>query len=178
MKGIVFTEFLDLVEQKFGLETVEQIIDASELESNGVYTAVGTYKFAEMLSLLTNLSNLTKISINDLLKVYGLHFFDVLASNYKDIFDMYSSPLELLASIEKHIHIHVKKLYPDAELPYFDVIEHTPKKLIMVYHSSRSMFAFALGLMEKTFEYYHEKATINYQLIKEDGSEVRFEILK
>lgn len=85
MKGIVFTEFLDLVEDKFGMETVEQIISDSELESNGIYTSVGTYKFTEMVSLLTNLSNLTKISTNDLLKVYALHFFDVLVKNYGSI---------------------------------------------------------------------------------------------
>ena len=30
MKGIVFTEFLDLVEDKFGLEMVDNIITASD----------------------------------------------------------------------------------------------------------------------------------------------------
>ena len=42
MKGIVFSEFLDLVEVKFGLEMVDKIIDQSNLESKGVYTSVGT----------------------------------------------------------------------------------------------------------------------------------------
>jgi len=42
MKGIVFTEFLDLVEEKFGMEMVDKIITQSELESEGAYTAVGT----------------------------------------------------------------------------------------------------------------------------------------
>ncbi|MFT4982342.1 MAG: hypothetical protein ACI9UR_002213, partial [Bacteroidia bacterium] len=41
MKGIVFTEFLELVEDKFGLEVVNQIIDGCELETDGVYTSVG-----------------------------------------------------------------------------------------------------------------------------------------
>jgi hypothetical protein len=56
MKGIVFTEFLDLVEAKFGLETVDEIIEKSDLKSKGVYTSIGTYDFSEMLSLITNLS--------------------------------------------------------------------------------------------------------------------------
>ena len=34
MKGIVFTEFLELVEDKFGLETVDEIINNSDLKSN------------------------------------------------------------------------------------------------------------------------------------------------
>lgn len=178
MKGIVFTEFLDLVEEKFGLETVEQIIDQSELESNGIYTAVGTYKFTEMVSLLTNLSNLTRIKPNDLLKVYGLHFFEVLVKNYGTILKSYKTPLELLASIDEHIHVQVRKLYPDAELPYFETIERTEKKLIMIYHSSRAMYAFADGLMEKTFKYYNENATITYELLEKNGTKVRFTIIK
>jgi len=75
MKGIVFTEFLELVENKFGLEMLDAIIEASNLESEGVYTRIGTYNFSEMLSLLTNLSERTSISIDDLLLVYGEHFF-------------------------------------------------------------------------------------------------------
>ncbi len=178
MKGIVFTEFLDLVERKFGLATVQQIIDQSELESNGIYTSVGTYKFTEMIALLTNLSNSTKIAPNDLLKIYGLHFFDVLVNNYGSILKSYKTPIDLLSSIEDHIHVQVRKLYPDAELPAFETIEQTDDKLVLIYNSSRSLFAFAHGLMEKSFEYYNQTCEIHYKLLKEDGSVVRFEILK
>ena len=31
MKGIVFTEFLEMVEDQFGLETVDDIIEAADL---------------------------------------------------------------------------------------------------------------------------------------------------
>ena len=78
MKGIVFTEFLELVEDKFGLEMLDKIINASNLESGGVYTSVVTYKFSEMLQLLQHLSANTGISIDDLLLVYAEHFFSVL----------------------------------------------------------------------------------------------------
>jgi len=56
MKGIVFTEFLEMVEETFGLETVDYIIYKSELKSEGIYTSVGTYDFFEMLILISNLS--------------------------------------------------------------------------------------------------------------------------
>ena len=75
MKGIVFTEFLELVEDKFGMEMVDEIIEASDLESEGVYTTIGTYNFSEMLQLLKQLSSRTNIAIDDLLLVYGEHFF-------------------------------------------------------------------------------------------------------
>ena len=44
MRGIVFTEFLALVEDKFGLEMVDRIIFQSNLASEGAYTTIGELK--------------------------------------------------------------------------------------------------------------------------------------
>jgi len=178
MKGIVFTEFLGLVEDKFGLEMVDKIIESSELKSNGVYTSVGTYDFSEMLQLLTHLSTNTGISSDDLLLVYGEHFFSVLQESYAGLLNTYSDPIELLASIENHIHVEVRKIYPDSELPTFEVIEKDNEHLTMIYKSSRAMHAFGLGLMRKTFEHFNSTGTIDLEKIKADGTEVKFLINK
>ena len=162
MKGIVFTEFLDLVEERFGLEMVDAIISQSKLESKGVYTSIGTYSFSELLQLLQNLKIQTGISIDNLLLIYGEHFFSVIETN----------------SIENHIHVEVRKIYNDAELPTFIIKEKTKKTLILIYKSSRSMHHFGLGLMNKTFEHFNSKATIILEKIKKDGTEVKFIITK
>lgn len=174
MKGIVFTEFLDLVEDKFGLEMVDKIINQSDLESEGIYTSIGTYEFSEMLQLISHLSNNTSISIDDLLLVYGEHFFGVLRNNYRGMIDNYKEPIALLSSIENHIHVEVRKIYPDAELPTFVVLEKSDKSLIMIYKSSRALHQFGLGLMNKTFEHFNTEATIVTEKIKPDGTEVKF----
>lgn len=178
MKGIVFTEFLDLVEDKFGIEMVDKIINQSKLESEGVYTSIGTYKFSEMLQLLQNLSSNTGVSIDNLLLVYAEHFFSVLEESYPGLLATYKDPIEMLASIEDHIHVEVRKIYPDAELPTFIVEEKQENSLIMVYKSSRSMHHFGLGLMNKTFEHFNSTAKIVLEKIKKDGTEVRFIITK
>tara|TARA_R110001632_G_scaffold87188_1_gene189624 strand:- start:2670 stop:3209 length:540 start_codon:yes stop_codon:yes gene_type:complete len=178
MKGIVFTEFLDLVEDKFGLEMVDKIISQSKLESEGIYTSIGTYRFSEMLQLLQNLNSNTGISIDELLLVYGEHFFSVIETSYPGLIATYKDPIEMLASIENHIHVEVRKIYPEAELPTFIVEERTENSLIMIYKSSRAMHHFGLGLMNKTFEHFNSKATISLEKIKEDGTEVRFIIQK
>lgn len=178
MKGIVFTEFLELVEDKFGLEMVDNIIANSNLESNGVYTAVGTYSFSEMLQLLQNLSDNTGISIDNLLLVYAEHFFGAIEDSYPGLLATYKDAIEMLSSIENHIHVEVKKIYPDAELPKFEVVEKTDKSLTMIYKSSRAMHHFGLGLMNKTFEHFNQTATIVLEKIKDDGTEVKFIINK
>jgi hypothetical protein len=176
MKGIVFTEFIDLVEEKFGIEMVDTIINNSNLASNGVYTAVGTYSFSEMLSLLRNLNKETGIAINDLLLIYGEHFFSVVEKSYPYFLTQYNDPIEMLSSIENHIHVEVRKIYPDAELPYFMVVEKTETTLIMIYKSSIAMSSFGKGLMNKTFEHFNTNATILVENIKENGTEVKFSI--
>ena len=178
MKGIVFTEFLDLVEEKFGLEMVDKIISQSKLESEGIYTSIGTYSFSEMLQLLTNLSNNTGISTDDLLLVYAEHFFSVIETSYPGLLATYNDPIEMLASIEDHIHVEVQKIYPDAELPTFIIEEQTENSLIMIYKSSRAMHHFGLGLMNKTFEHFNSTASIVLEKIKEDGTEVKFIVNK
>ena len=174
MKGIVFTEFLEMVEEKFGLEVVDYIIESSELASEGIYTAVGTYDFFEMQQLLVHLSEVSKIPINDLIYTYGLYFFKTLTFHHGDIFKYYNSPIEMVASIENHIHVQVKKIYPDAELPTFKIVEQNEQSLSLIYKSERAMCMFAKALMEKTFEYYHENVDIQYNLLNDKGTEVKF----
>ena len=178
MKGIVFTEFLEMVEEKYGLEMVDDIIENTNLQSQGAYTSVGTYAFSEMLQLLQNLSLKTKILVDDLLLIYGEHFFNLLEKNYPSFFSVYHDPIQMLASIVDHIHVVVLKIYPDAELPTFEVVYRKQDTLIMIYKSSRAMHHFGLGLMHKTFEYFNSKATIVLEKIKQDGTEVKFVITK
>ncbi|MFD2828427.1 heme NO-binding domain-containing protein [Leeuwenhoekiella polynyae] len=177
MKGIVFTEFLELVEEKFGLEMVDDIITASELESGGAYTAVGTYKFSEMVQLLTHLSERTQLSVDDLLYTYALHFFKVIQRSYPGLLNTYSDPLELIASIENHIHVEVRKIYPDAQLPVFKIVKRSENTLILDYLSSRAMYSFGLGLMHESFNYFNKNFKIDFEKIKEDGTYVRFFIV-
>lgn len=176
MKGIVFTEFLDLVEDKFGLKMVDEIISSSVLASGGAYTAIGTYDFGEMHQLITHLSAKTDIPINDLLLIYGEHFFSVIEQKYPAMLKQYNDPIEMLASIENHIHVEVRKIYHDAELPKFDVLEQTSHSLKMIYTSSRAMHSFGLGLMNSTFKYFQKDCKIECEPLKDDGTEVEFSI--
>lgn len=41
MKGIIFTEFITIVEEQFGLEISQKMFDHAN--DTGVYTAVGSY---------------------------------------------------------------------------------------------------------------------------------------
>lgn len=178
MKGIVFTEFLEMVEENFGLEVLDDILESSELESEGIYTSVGTYEFGEMLVLISNLSNKVTIPVNDLLYEFGKFLFNSLKNAHPEVIKSYSDPISMIQSIEDHIHVHVKKLYPDAELPTFNVLHKTDTTISTIYESSRGLYSLAHGLMEQTFTHFNKNVSISYQLLKEDGTKVKFEVLQ
>lgn len=175
MKGIVFTEFFEMVEEKFGYEMVDTIIENSELESGGIYTAIGTYSHNEIVQLVVNLSKETNIDIELLLMEFGRYLFNTFQKSYPKFFEEASDSFQFLQSIDNYIHVEVKKLYPDAALPSFST-DIKDGKLIMVYESERSMSALAHGLIEKTLLYYKEEKTIEREPLSEDGSKVKFTI--
>ncbi len=178
MKGIVFTEFLDMVENQFGYEVVDHIIEVSDLESKGVYTAVGTYPHSEVVALLTNLSKKVQLDPGTLLKEFGKHLFDTFLRAYPQFFNSVDNLFDFLASIDNHIHVEVKKLYPDAALPKFDThISDDKKTMNMTYRSERSMSVLAEGLIEKSMDHFKEPCEFSSTNLKEDGSVVEF-ILK
>lgn len=180
MKGIVFTEFLDMVEATFGYDMVDQLITENEstLDSGGSYTAVGTYSHQEIVQLIKTLSNHTGMGIPKLLHAFALHLFDALSGAYPHFLAEANGAFDFLESIENYIHVEVQKLYPDAELPTFDTHRVDDKTLQMVYYSERKMAPLAKGLIEKALIHYKETATITEELLHEDGSKVKFTITK
>ena len=86
MKGVVFNEFLEMVESKYGLTKLDQVIEGSDLKSKGIYTSIGNYESHEFFQLIGSLSKHTSIPTEDLLYDYGNHFFAFLAKTYPQIF--------------------------------------------------------------------------------------------
>ncbi|MFT7155402.1 MAG: hypothetical protein ACI8Q1_000403 [Parvicella sp.] len=178
MKGIVFTEFLNLVEDRFGLEILDNLLTKSNLESNGIFTSVGTYDHAEMVELVSNLSNIINIDVPKLLLIYGEHFFQVLHNSYPVFFQNIDSSLDFMESLESYIHPEVLKLYPDAELPRFISERPSNNHLELIYISSRKLAAFANGLMNATIKHYNEDVKVTIIPLQDDMSEVKFILIK
>lgn len=178
MKGLVFTEFLDFVEQKFSPELVDKIIEKSGVASGGAYTAVGTYPPEEMLKLLEALSEEVNTPISELLKTYGYHLFSVFSEVYPQFFKEKKSSFEFLSSVEDYIHIEVRKLYPDAELPTFDCDTSVPGKMTMLYTSKRPLADLAEGLIKGCIDYHKENIEVSRKdLPTETGAKTLFTLI-
>jgi hypothetical protein len=160
MKGIVFTEFLEMVEQKFSPDLADRIIDAAELPSGGVYTAVGTYDHHEMVKLVSCLSLETGTDGDELLRLFGAYMFERFYVLFPKYFEGIQSASEFLEKIDDYIHVEVRKLYPEAELPSFGCDTSQPGRLCLTYRSTRPFASLADGLIRGCLAHFREPADI------------------
>jgi hypothetical protein len=175
MKGMIFTEFLNMVEETFSLNMVDQIIESSALPSGGAYTAVGTYPHSEIVQLVVNLSRETAIPVPTLLHSFGKRLFQSFSVRYAHFLNHTPSAFAFLEKLESYVHAEVKKLYPEAELPKFECEKLSGGRMSMIYRSHRSMADVAHGLMEGCFDHFHENVAIEREDLSEgNGSIVRF----
>ncbi len=151
MKGIVFTEFLEMVETAFGPDVADRVITGSNLPTGGVYTSVGTYDHAELVTMVVRLSALTAAPVPDLIRTFGEHLFGRFVTLFPRFFVGVTSAFDFLAAIESYIHPEVRKLYPDATLPRFEPVRFTgpdlDRRMDLIYRSSRPFADLAEGLI-------------------------------
>ena len=77
------------------------------------------------------------------------------------------------------MHIEVKKLYPEAELPTFETTLFDDKHLEMIYQSKRPFAPLAEGLMQGCMEYYGETIEIQKEQLSDgDNKHVKFTLIK
>jgi hypothetical protein len=101
MKGIVFTKFIEMVEEKFSVDMAEEMIEASHLPNGGSYTSVGTYDHQEMVTLLVQLSKITGVPAPELLRSYGNFLFGQFAQLYAVFFVGITSSLAFAGQIDE-----------------------------------------------------------------------------
>ena len=164
MKGMVFTEFMEMVEGTWSLDMVDRIIADSNVASGGAYTAVGTYPHEEMLALVSALSRATGTPVADLVRAYGKHLFGRFALAYPRFFRGMPGCFEFLSGIEDVIHAEVRKLYPDAELPTF-IVERGEDSLRLTYISAHPFADLAQGLIEGCVAHFGEAIEVRREAV-------------
>ncbi|NOH50031.1 guanylate cyclase [Vibrio rotiferianus] len=174
MKGIIFTEFMELVEDKFGLEVLDQVLELSNDE--GIYTSVGSYDHRDLVKLIVNLSKVSDIPPEKLQEVFGECVFQNLLKSIPNHASLQqcTTTFQFVRHVEDFIHVEVKKLYPDANPPQFDFISETESEMVFDYRSARCMAHVCVGLIQGCANHFDERVEVKHQNQSKDGSQVRF----
>ncbi|WP_299726973.1 heme NO-binding domain-containing protein [uncultured Endozoicomonas sp.] len=178
MKGMIFTEFLEMVETQFSPEVVEEILELSELPSGGSYTSLGTYAHAEILSLVSNLSRVTKVDPEVLQTAFGEYLFKRLADSHPQFIKDIRSSFDLLERVEDYIHVEVRKLYPESSPPEIQCTSIDEYQMRLHYKSHRPFSALALGLIQGVGRYFDERLSIRVEPLSDAGTETMFHLTR
>ena len=176
MKGVVFTELLEMAEARYSLAVVDQVLTDANISSGGAYTAVGTYPAAELFTIVGALARRVEVPIPALLLGFGEHLAATFARRFPHLFAQTSDVLSFIASVESYVHPEVHKLYADAEVPRFTVERADSTSLELLYESPRALGALAEGLVIGVGRHYGQPLTVTRHDLSADGSRVRLVI--
>ncbi|MBM4006454.1 MAG: hypothetical protein FJ292_02650 [Planctomycetes bacterium] len=70
-RGLVFTEFIQLVEEKFGVVMADDVLSTPGLTDGGAYTSVGQYPHTKMLAMVGTLAERSGTPASDLCNILG-----------------------------------------------------------------------------------------------------------
>lgn len=159
MKGVVFTEFIEMVEQQYSPRLVDELLDSLPSASHGAYTSVGTYPHKELLALVDALSHRSGAAASELLRAFGRRLLGRFADRYPQYFRNIDT-FQLLEHVDEVIQREVRKLYPDAELPSFTTQRDGSGGLVLHYTSSRPFQDLALGLIDGAIAHFGESIDV------------------
>ena len=154
MKGIVFTLLNELVEETFGLDVWDIILEKAALDNKGIFIATETYPDDQLFQIVGLLAEQTKTPENNLVKSFGKFMLPRLAEKYSIFFVGQTCAKTFIRSVDDIIHVEVRKLYPDASLPTMHYEDHADDQLTIIYSSPRQLCLLGEGLIEGTGDYF------------------------
>ena len=176
MKGLVFTTFYSHVEDRYGVDALEDVIEDANLPNKGAFTSVGTYPFQDMVALVTALTKRTGKLLPVVLEDFGRDCFGKWVAYVPGHFEN-KSLFDILEGIDDFHEYEVRKLYPDAELPSFKVESRDERMLVLKYFSCKPLADLATGVIKGAAVHLGESIEVKHFPVT-DGPEahVRFEV--
>jgi hypothetical protein len=174
MKGIIFTEFIEMLESRYSPEFADQVLELSDLPSGGAFTSVGAYDPQEMMTLVGTTADLLGTNHQDVLREYGHMLFGRLAVRYPEFVVGHDTAFSFLERLGWLHHSEVTKLYPDAQVLSFDTERMTDGRLLLTYQSRLRLGDLAEGLVHGVVAHFREPLVVHREDVVPDGSVVRF----
>lgn len=176
MKGIVFTNFNEMIEEKFGLEVWDRLVDSTCPESEGVYTTGDMYADDELFAYVGELSRITGVGVDDLVVAFGEHLMQQFAGTHPEYLEGHTAK-SFLRSVHDVVHVDVRKLYPGASTPQFTYEDASENELTMIYRSSRKLCRLAEGLINGVSNIFHTPINHSQMQCMHNGDDhCRFEL--
>jgi hypothetical protein len=178
MKGIIFNQFLDMVEVRFGYQMVDAIILQNHSSTGGAYTAIGNYSHEELKRLFRSLQAKTKIPLPLLLHDFGRHMFQWFIKNYGPRFQSSNNAFCFIKGMEVQLKSELEKIYPDIRFPEIKIKSRNGSSLDIFYYADYGSASLIRGLLEAALEYFDENATVKSAKVPGKPGCIKFTLSK
>lgn len=166
----------EMVEERFGVDMWDDLIDETNPASDGIYVASDLYPDEELLAYVGAISKKMETPANMLVHAFGEYMLGRFAKIHPEFFADHDIK-SFLKSVHDVIHVEVKMLHPDALLPKFDDIDSETDALTMLYRSPRGLCALAEGLIAGASLHFASPVTIAHPVcIHQDADHCRLEL--
>lgn len=169
MKGMVFDMLRDMVEEHYGLQGWDAVLERAG--SDGLYISTQTYPDEELIGLVVAATDVTGRDANDLVFAFGEYMVTEFYKRFPVFFDRSHGLIDFLLSVDRMVHVEVRKLYPDAGLPSFSYTDRAEHEVTMHYRSTRKLCRLAEGLISGSARHFGEVYELNHSPCMHEGAD-------
>jgi hypothetical protein len=162
MQGIIFNALEEFVLENADMEVWNDVIEMSNVPSEGAYTAGVNYSDDEIVALASSLCEKLGVPLTDGLRLFGEFLFGFLLSRGPIELKDYQNAQSLLTDLENVIHRDVKRIHPDAYTPFFEYIPKDGNSGELIYRSKRKLCAVAEGLINGEAKHFSQKLDMKH----------------
>lgn len=171
MKGSVFNAFEAFVESRLQGPSFDVVLDGAELEFAGPHVGPGTYQDADLVALVVRYAGLCRLQVPVVLVEFGRFLFGMLDRHAPAFARAFDEPVGFLESLERTIHVEVRKLDSEAYVPTVLVERKRDGGIVLSYHSKRQLCALAEGLLLGVADHYDHDVELTHPVCMHDGHE-------
>ena len=174
MMGSLFTDFLEMLEEKLGFYTAEEVINQAGLKNGGAFTAVGYYTRQEMDQLVQSLSEKIGCSNEQVYYHFGVYLPARMTKRFPGFYASTPNLFLFLQKIGGLLEADTAKLYPREQAPLLSANIVNADKIEFLYDSKNCLGSMIEGCIVGHARYYNEEVKITRSELSEDGSKVLF----
>lgn len=164
----MFNGLENFVTENFGLLQWQKLLDENPSASDGVYLASEFYDDNELIALVRSLCEQQNLELADAVRDFGYYLFDVLHASIPEP-PPEMTLFEFLRSVDKVIHVNVKRTDPQAYTPAIYYDQPDENTLLLRYVSRRKLCFFAEGLVLGAADKFDTKINVSQTCCQHRG---------
>jgi hypothetical protein len=170
VKGVIYNLVEEVVRRERGVDTWDDVVD--EAGVSGAYTSLGTYPDSDMDELAGAVARQVGTDASSVVRHVGQEGLAILATRYPQFFEPHDDLFGFLRSLNDVVHPEVRRLYPGAFVPTFDLADEGDDVLVMTYASERGRCDLAEGLVLGAARWYRQEVVVEQPRCVRRGDDV------